>query len=172
MHCKPILRCYVAEQPCEPKTQIAAVRGNLVVLPLYRKSVTPPSLERNSSLYYCCRQMWCVPRELKAGSLQGRFQQTDVLCLGVFLGPQLLHDRCRGAGCCSAHPGMLLRLNSLSSSWTSCMRLDAMHALRKSDPHSSNYTRTDLIFWVCMALRNQSEIAQKPFSHVHSQALL
>ena len=38
---------------------------------------------------------------------------------------------------------------------------------------TSSYTRTDLIFWVCMALRNQSEIAQKTFFQVHySQALL
>ncbi len=61
------------------------------------------------------------------------------------------------------------------------LQLDRMPCtLGKSDPapvqnptcNKTNYTRTDLIFWVCMALRNQSAIDQKTFYHVHSQALL
>ncbi len=41
-------------------------------------------------------------------------------------------------------------------------QLDAMHALenqiRIPTCNETNYTRTDLIFWVCMALRNQLKL--------------
>ena len=35
-----------------------------------------------------------------------------------------------------------------------------------------NYNRTDLIFWMCMAFRNQLETAQKTFCHAYFRDLL